>query len=309
MDVIAFLKEGRFKSFVFTTLREEKKLPPFITSRLLSLYGLRKGHFSFVEVIRLMLPGEFRSRELQDKFWKFLDTEAKAEFSPFLTRDGSLMLYDRPFRLPLFGREGGGYHYLAILLFEVIVFDQYHIADYLKEGAVVIDAGANIGTFSAFASHIAPHAKIYAFEPAPDVFAILKENMKGLQNVSCRELGLGDAVAQKTIHGTTFEDSGLRDMREGKQASITTLDQFIQEENVPRVDFIKIDTEGYEKQILNGARETIQKWRPTIAMSAYHHPGDKKALPAILRSFVPEYACELKKGYEADLICYPRKLG
>lgn len=179
MDVIAFLKQGKCKSFAFTTLREWRKLPPFVTSRLLACYGLWKRHFSVSEFICLILPGRFRTTQLQNRFWEFLDLEAEAEFAPFLAPDGSLILFGRPFRVPRFGEEGGGYWILAVLLFEVIVFDQYQIVKYLTDapdGTVVIDAGANLGTFSVFASHVAPQAKIYAFEPAPTIFYFLKES-------------------------------------------------------------------------------------------------------------------------------------
>ncbi len=63
------------------------------------------------------------------------------------------------------------------------------------------------------------------------------------------------------------------------------------------MDF-RTSTEGYEAQILEGAHETIKKWKPVIAMSAYHGKDDKKNLPRILKNICKEYVCELHKDAE-----------
>jgi FkbM family methyltransferase len=306
-DLVSFLRTGKFKSFVFDVLRRGKKIPPFVVSRLFSLYGFGKGRFSLTEILGLLSLGRFRSAALQNKFWQFLNDEAKNELAPFLTPDGGVMLYGSPFYVPLLSDGGGGYYYLATLLFEVIVFDQYHAADYLRDGAIVVDAGANIGTFSALVANTIKDAKIYAFEPAALTYAALQRNTKGLEEVSCRKLALGNETTYKKIYVATLEDSGFgsHGAEEGERVEVTTLDKFVSENNIPRIDFIKIDTEGYEKQILGGARETIAKWKPVIAMSAYHHPGDEKALRDIVLSISSDYICDLHKEYEADLICYP----
>jgi hypothetical protein len=55
-----------------------------------------------------------------------------------------------------------------------------------------------------------------------------------------------------------------------------TLDSFVKEYNVERVDFIKIDAEGSERETLKGAKETIKKFKPRMAIAAYHLPDDKK---------------------------------
>jgi len=69
------------------------------------------------------------------------------------------------------------------------------------------------------------------------------------------------------------------------------------------MDFLKIDTEGYEAEILKGAAGTIKKYKPVLALSAYHKPNDKKELPELVNSIAP-YDCELLGG--EDLICKPK---
>ena len=109
-------------------------------------------------------------------------------------------------------------------------------------------------------------------------------------------------VVGTEFYNGKFNDGKFNPEQEGyfEPISIVTLDSL----NLPKVDFIKIDTEGYEAPILRGARETIKRCRPIISMSAYHNPNDKTELPALLNSITP-YRCELHRGSEEDFICKP----
>ena len=89
-----------------------------------------------------------------------------------------------------------------------------------------------------------------------------------------------------------------------EDVAVTSIDSFVKEKNITHVEFIKIDTEGYEANILEGARQTIQKWKPVIAMSAYHNKNDKENLPKLLKEISSDYVCELHKSAEEDFICY-----
>ncbi len=85
-----------------------------------------------------------------------------------------------------------------------------------------------------------------------------------------------------------------------------TIDGFVRQNGLERVDFIKMDTEGYEANILEGARDTIKRFRPIIVMSAYHHEGDENALAKIISSIDAGYAHRLAKAEEEVLISIPR---
>jgi len=129
---------------------------------------------------------------------------------------------------------------------------------------------------------------------------------------------LGDKISQKNIFvnlnnfgASTLEDSSSfnkelneKENRKSELVKITTIDDFVFGQNIPRVDFIKIDTEGYEAKILKGAEKTIRRDNPVISMSAYHNKNDKNDLPKIVKQFSDKYICELHKDYEADLVCY-----
>jgi FkbM family methyltransferase len=282
--------------------------------RLRTIYfiGLIRGYFSIKEFFNLLLP-----TSLSKTKWNFVDLhhlifvdkETKRETSNFLSADGCFNL---------FGKKLSGFNYYETigLINEVIVLDQYHAENLIKNDSVVIDAGANIGIFSIFASKFATEGKIYAFEPAPKTFNLLKNNIKDYNNISCLCTGLGDSVSKKNIvvreretGGNVIEDSPFLkhfSNDQSKLINITTIDQFVSEKKLNRLDFIKIDTEGYEEKILLGAKETIKRYKPIVVMSAYHNATDKENLPRTLKEIYPNYVCELHKDCEEDFVCYAK---
>ncbi len=74
--------------------------------------------------------------------------------------------------------------------------------------------------------------------------------------------------------------------------------QSCDELGLPRVDYIKMDIEGSEREALKGAQGTLRKYRPRLMIDAYHRPDDPRVLPAIIRQAHSDYAsfcgpCEL----------------
>ncbi|MDD2806843.1 MAG: FkbM family methyltransferase, partial [Elusimicrobiales bacterium] len=70
-----------------------------------------------------------------------------------------------------------------------------------------------------------------------------------------------------------------------------------------RVDFIKIDVEGYEKNVLLGAERIIKKYKPVLSLAAYHRPADKKNLPKVILGLRDDYKITIKTFAEHDLYC------
>ncbi len=68
---------------------------------------------------------------------------------------------------------------------------------------------------------------------------------------------------------------------------------------LPKVDYIKMDIEGAEREALQGAQQTLRKYKPRLMLDAYHRPDDPAALPALIRQASKEYVaycgpCELE---------------
>jgi hypothetical protein len=76
-------------------------------------------------------------------------------------------------------------------------------------------------------------------------------------------------------------------------APLTTIDKLVPELGLNTVDFIKMDIEGAETKALLGARETIRRFRPRMALSVYHSPQDSAEVLRIARSFRPDYNVRL----------------
>lgn len=140
----------------------------------------------------------------------------------------------------------------------------------LRRGMIVVDVGANHGLFSLEAAHLTGReGVVHAFEPTPSTRAILESNLaaNGLGRVRVFPTALGDApgTARLRVHR---ELSGLNTLapdditwnRRTLRADavvdvpITTLDAHAQAEGLDRIDFLKIDVEGFELGVIRGAR-------------------------------------------------------
>lgn len=165
----------------------------------------------------------------------------------------------------------------------------------LKNNDYVIDAGANIGVFSIEASRkIGGRGKIYAFEPSKKTFRLLLKNMEdnNIKNVNTHELALGDNDKDLDFYifdGNSCINSGFFKSKLTNIVAQTTLDKFVNENNIPRIDFIKADIEGMERNLLLGGKETIKKFHPRISICLYHRPDDPKVLENLLKQFSADY--------------------
>ena len=144
----------------------------------------------------------------------------------------------------------------------------------VKEGMNVIDIGANIGiTTVTVAKKIGKRGKLYSFEPTPEYFNILKDNVSsnGLENVKVYELAVTDQVGriyfyQKGLSsGIVFEEGAKR-----FEVPTTTIDRFLIGEKIERIDLIHMDCEGSELLVLKGAEETLRKNKVKIFCEIHH---------------------------------------
>jgi FkbM family methyltransferase len=145
----------------------------------------------------------------------------------------------------------------------------------LSQAKIILDIGANVGQFCLKIAHLLNSRKIFnfqvhAFEPSPFIFGALSNNLslnEGLrQNVHLHQLALGDAIGE-TYFSYSITNSGsgrVSTDQTGSQIEITTLDNWFKKERLSRVDFIKIDVEGLEPQVLLGGQEVITKFKPDL---------------------------------------------
>lgn len=161
----------------------------------------------------------------------------------------------------------------------------------LYEGDVVIDAGAASGEFSAYAAY--KKAPCWAFEPTAERFGQLKVTADlnpGL--IFPVKLALGDhpgsiEIATEGVGSPTMVFTA--GSTKSEEVAMVTLDEFVKENDIRRVDFIKSDIEGAERQLLRGAVGVLAKFGPKLSICTYHLPDDREVLAEIIMNANPRY--------------------
>jgi FkbM family methyltransferase len=160
----------------------------------------------------------------------------------------------------------------------------------VRKGDVVLDCGANVGVFTRRALDEGARL-VVAIELAPENVECLRRNFADevrAGRVIVYPKGVWDRDDELAIH--TYEpDSGgnsvalrFQDSREGPRVPLTTIDRIATELRLDRVDFIKMDIEGAERRALAGARETVARWRPRMAISLEHEPDDYEVISRLV---------------------------
>jgi FkbM family methyltransferase len=141
------------------------------------------------------------------------------------------------------------------------------LAERLPVGGVFFDVGSYFGWYSLWLAR-QRRAQAYAFEPVPQNFALLAENVRlnPGENVTPFRLALADHPGEVRFHLPSEDNRGTgRIVDEGGQSvPAITLDAFVAEQRITRLDAMKIDVEGAEVRVLTGGRETLEKFRPAI---------------------------------------------
>ncbi len=214
---------------------------------------------------------------------------------------------ERSFWIRRTGRDMSGQQLLGYLLAEHRWMIERTEAKSVRAGDIVLDCGAHIGVFTHTALKRGA-AKVVAFEPEPVNRECLLRNFAaeiGSGRVVVIEKGVwsGDTRLELNLG---VQNSGAASVvgNEGGGAvrvDVTTIDRIVSELRLPRVDFIKMDIEGAEREALAGAMQTLKKHRPRLMLDSYHRPDDMAVLPSIIRRAHPDYAmlcgpCEMQRG-------------
>jgi FkbM family methyltransferase len=149
--------------------------------------------------------------------------------------------------------------------------------------AVCVDGGANIGVLALALSRYAPSGQVVAFEPGASNLLLLQRNLERNQvsNVTVVPKGLWDRSGQLELNVDPQHPGGSyigpNDGRTVVEAiEVTTLDAWVETEGLDRLDLIKLDVEGGEPFVLDGAVRTIERFHPTLVVELN---------PAALRQF------------------------
>lgn len=152
-------------------------------------------------------------------------------------------------------------------------------ASVIKPGATILDVGANIGIYSLMASVKAGNnGKVYAFEPAEWAINRLKKNISinKFSNIEVIEKGVGEAPGHFNFYVceddayNSLGNSPMEGVKEVRKIEVITVDDFVRERELSKVDVLKIDTEGADYLVLKGASSLLQSKNPPIIFCEYN---------------------------------------
>jgi len=175
------------------------------------------------------------------------------------------------------------------------------------DGAVVVEAGANLGFYTLYFGRRVGRGRVVAFEPNPVTHGFLRRSIArnrlgsvetvqaGLANKSgemrlvCPRFGLSRASFEAAINGT------FRGPLIEAEVPVTTIDAAVAARGLGRVDFVKIDTEGFEPEVIAGMRNTLRELRPRVYFEIHGNtlPDRRADLGQVVEMFA-EARCEVR---------------
>jgi FkbM family methyltransferase len=163
---------------------------------------------------------------------------------------------------------------------------------------IVLDVGCAEGIFPFLCRGRAK--RLYCFEPLPLFLAGLRRTFADDNRVEIIPHALGSEPATLYLRDSGI-GSSLHLEPPGTPTRVTTLDEFCASTGV-RPTYLKADLEGFELRMLQGARETIRRNRPKVAIATYHKPDDAREIAAFLKECRPDYHI-LTRGIEHETGC------
>ena len=145
----------------------------------------------------------------------------------------------------------------------------------VKNGFVVLDIGANIGETLLNFAKINSKGRNIGFEPVPYIYSRLKKNLSlnNFSNIEIENIALSDKNEQLSFSIPKDQNSGGVRMRKeahksdygaDQEVRAIQLDDFLGEKGINKIDFIKMDVEGFEMNVLKGAENSLRKFLPVL---------------------------------------------
>jgi FkbM family methyltransferase len=194
--------------------------------------------------------------------------------------------------------KSGSFDFSHVNAHEPMYFNDI-FKDSITPDEVFLSVGVlNVSTIVSFVLYTkGKYNKIYAFEPDVLIYKTLDRELSDFRDFEMFPFGLSDRDAKMFFDTTGVGFSKIVDDIGDHRGILTEIevkkyDDFAQCSLPPTL--IKMDIEGAEYEALIGAEETIRKYKPKLAISAYHLDDDLVRLPLLIREMVPEYKLYLR---------------
>ncbi len=148
-------------------------------------------------------------------------------------------------------------------------------AGFISETSIVLDVGANIGLHSIYFSSLAKDGFVLSFEPSVATFELLVSNVANISNIVPINLAVSNEGKIADFFNTcdnaysSLMDTKRKDVVNIKKVPCMRIDDVVSGLHLDRVDFVKIDVEGFEFEVLKGMVEVISKYQPVIFCEIY----------------------------------------
>jgi FkbM family methyltransferase len=199
----------------------------------------------------------------------------------------------------------------------------------IRPSDVILDIGANIGFHTLNFASGCPRGKVYAFEPDTLNFASLKTNIESnrFTNINAMKLALGARTEKRTLYqiydnnpgGNRILDSEPKVKFRSEEVKMQSLDEVAATLQLNGVDLMKVDVEGFELFVLQGAENLIRKYRPTLFIElAEVNLRQQGCTSRQLIDFLEELGYEIQEAatlakvdkekltYHCDMLCFPK---
>jgi FkbM family methyltransferase len=153
----------------------------------------------------------------------------------------------------------------------------------------IFDVGANVGQSAKEYTHYFPDAQIYCFEPVKPTFDQLVTNLKGYDNIHFFSIAFGASKGVGKIalsgpsdmfHIMAGPENTAESTSATQEVQIESLDAFCKENGIDDISYLKIDTEGYDLEVLKGAGNLLTKHKiGLVELEAGMNPGNKTHIP------------------------------
>lgn len=179
-----------------------------------------------------------------------------------------------------------------------IDYELLFFIDYFSPNSIILDIGCNLGVYTHCFSTFGNNYHIYAFEPIPELYKRLKK----LYNKKAKifQYAISDTIGTAELKipylqnieyqtratlSVKFKEN-LENKARFIQVQTQTIDNFCKKEKINKVDFIKIDVEGYEEFVIEGARNILESSKPVVLMECeqIHHPD--KSVTSIIKKIL-----------------------
>lgn len=191
----------------------------------------------------------------------------------------------------------------SFTLFENLIRRDYLTQIALKPGDTVVDIGANIGSFAILAASIVgPNGRVYAFEPMPETFERLRENvaLNALENVECCRAAVDSEsgtinlrVAKKSAFASAHDLNADKMTDDSVSAPCLTLERVFENYRIDRIHMLKVDCEGSEYGIFETLSPELAARIDQIAMEI--HPINGKSVE-VLKQNLQDLGFEVRPG-------------